>query len=110
MNIILSFIFGLIAGSFLNVVIIRSDDFYNLPEQRKKSLFGLLGGRSHCPNCKKILTWRELVPVLSFFIQKGRCNHCRLPISWQYPLVELGTALVFVLITMQYFKGDMGFW
>jgi len=79
------FFFGVIIGSFLNVVILR----YNT---------GLsLNGRSGCLSCGKNLTWKELVPVLSFLFQKGRCRGCQSKISWQYPIVELSTGLVFML-------------
>jgi len=57
------FVLGAIVGSFLNVVGLRWD---------KKNF----DGRSHCPNCFKMLRWFELVPVLSFLIQKGRCRNC----------------------------------
>ncbi|MDP3772385.1 MAG: prepilin peptidase [bacterium] len=74
---------GLVIGSFLNVVIIRS-----VAEES-------LGGRSHCRSCQHTLRARELVPVASFFLQGGRCRHCRAPISWQYPFVEVATAFLF---------------
>lgn len=80
----ISFILGLVVGSFLNVLIIRS--------ARQESL----GGRSHCPSCNKSLSFRELIPVLSFLLQKGRCRHCGTALSRQYPLVELGTAAAFM--------------
>ena len=85
------FIFGLIIGSFLNVVSFRYS-----PE---KSIFNIqaLRGRSHCPNCKTILRWHELVPLFSFLIQQGKCNHCGAKISWQYPLVELTSGLIFLV-------------
>ncbi len=79
------FIFGTIIGSFLNVVILR---------QGQKSL----NGRSECVNCHKKLKWYELIPVLSFLIQKGRCRGCKSKISWQYPLVEIVTGILFLLI------------
>ena len=68
-----------------------------------------LGGHSCCPHCKIRLKWFELIPVLSFIIQKKKCNSCGKPISWQYPLVELGTSLLFVLITLQYLNGVIKF-
>ncbi len=74
---------GLVIGSFLNVVIIRS--------AAEESL----GGRSRCRSCQHMLSVRELVPVASFFLQGRRCRHCRTPISWQYPLVEGATAFLF---------------
>lgn len=80
---------GLIAGSFLNVVILRHNTGRTL------------SGRSGCFSCGNKLSWYELFPVLSFLIQKGRCRACRAKISWQYPLVEVGTALLFALIYWQ---------
>ena len=88
----LLFIFGLLVGSFLNVVIWRL-------EHRKK---GILGGRSECPKCHKILKWYELIPLVSFFIQGRKCRKCHKPISWQYPLVELFTGLIFGAIFWQF--------
>ena len=87
----LTFILGLIIGSFLNVVIMRSEA--GMP----------LTGRSHCDSCGKTLTWRELVPLLSFAYQKGRCLHCGTVLSVQYPLVEFGTGMVFAAIAGQAF-------
>ena len=79
------FIFGAIIGSFLNVVIYRMNT-------------GLtLSGRSMCFSCSKKLHWYELVPLLSFVIQKGRCRGCESKISWQYPIVEFITGALFVL-------------
>ncbi len=80
------FILGLCAGSFLNCVI------YRLEKEKKMTT------RSYCPKCKKQLEWRDLVPVLSFFILKGKCRSCKKPISWQYPIVEISTAAIFLLI------------
>ena len=81
------FILGLIVGSFLNVVICR---LYT----GEKILFG----RSHCPYCKKDLKWFDLIPLVSFISTKGRCRYCGKPISWQYPLVEFATGIIFLLI------------
>lgn len=88
---ILLFTFGLIVGSFLNVVSFRYD-----PE---KGVFDLknLSGRSHCPGCGTTLHWYELVPVFSFLIQLGKCRTCGMRISWQYPAVELASGLAFLL-------------
>lgn len=82
--------FGLIIGSFLNVVILR----YN-PDN---SVFSLtpIGGRSHCMNCRKILSWHELIPLFSFLIQRGRCRSCEGQFSWQYPIVEFLSGLIFL--------------
>lgn len=78
------FVFGLIIGSFLNVVIYRYQTGYTV------------FGRSECLICGQKLKWPELVPVLSFIVQLGRCRACRSQISWQYPLVELLTGLIFL--------------
>lgn len=84
-------LFGLIIGSFLNVVI------YRLPQKEH-----FLISRSHCPKCSKILSWKELIPLISFLIQKGKCRSCRQPIRWQYPLVEFTTAILFVLLFAEF--------
>lgn len=83
---------GLLAGSFLNVVIHR------LP--RRESV---VWPPSHCPACGARLAWRDLVPVLSYLILRGRCRHCGGRISPRYPAVELLTAGLFlvVYITLQ---------
>jgi len=80
------FIFGLIIGSFLNCVIFRLE---------KGESF--LRGRSHCPHCKHLLAWYDLIPVLSFIILRRQCRYCKKPISWQYPVVELITGILFIL-------------
>jgi len=80
------FVLGTTVGSFLNVVGLRWGT--------GETLFG----RSHCPSCGKTLKWWKLVPILSFFILKARCQGCKSPISWQYPLVELWTGLIFVTV------------
>jgi len=86
-NYLVIILFGLIIGSFLNVIILRFDE-----------LKTLVKGRSHCPKCKTILKWYDLVPFVSFVLLFGKCRYCKNPISFQYPLVELGTALIFSLI------------
>lgn len=79
------FLFGLAIGSFLNVVIFRLE---------KDKL--ILSGRSKCPKCQAVLNWRDLVPLLSFVWQKGRCRYCGAKISRQYPVVEMATGLLFL--------------
>lgn len=79
------FLFGVIIGSFLNVVIYR---FHS----------GLgITGRSLCLSCGRQLTARELVPLASFLLQRGRCRHCKTRLSWQYPLVEFATGALFAI-------------
>ena len=57
-----------------------------------------LSGRSRCPHCGKTLSALELVPILSFVFLRGRCRKCRAKISWQYPLVEIWTGLIFLTV------------
>lgn len=85
--ILIIFVFGLIIGSFLNVVIYRL-----------KELETIAHTRSHCPKCKRKLAWYDLIPFFSFILLKTKCRYCGKPISWQYPLVEIGTALIFTCI------------
>lgn len=93
------FLFGLIIGSFLNVVI------YRLQTEET------LTGRSHCRQCRRIIAWHDNIPVVSFALLQGKCRHCGENISWQYPLVELATALVFVLVGRFFFSPfDMESW
>lgn len=85
------FIFGLLIGSFLNVLILRHNT--GMP---------WASGKSKCFHCNKNLEWYELIPVFSFMAQKGRCGGCRAKISLQYPLVELITAFIFALSYLKF--------
>lgn len=85
------FLIGLVVGSFLNSVIyrIRTGESIVFPG-------------SHCVYCSHKLSWKDLVPVLSFIFLKGKCRYCKKPLSWQYPLVELSMGLIF-FFTFKYF-------
>lgn len=83
------FLFGICIGSFLNCFIYRQEE--------KKSL----KGRSFCPNCKHLLSWQDLFPVFSFLFLLGKCRYCKEKISWQYPLVEIFSGLLFVAFFSQ---------
>jgi len=80
------FVFGLIVGSFANVLI------YRLPLNQD-----FIFTRSYCPNCNTKINWFRNIPLLSFIFQKGRCHNCKTKISWQYPVVELSSGLLFLL-------------
>jgi prepilin signal peptidase PulO-like enzyme (type II secretory pathway) len=86
MILIVLFIVGLCVGSFLNVVVDR------IPNNES-----ILYGRSYCDKCKKKLGWLELIPIVSFFLLKRKCKSCKAKISWQYPIVELATGIMFVV-------------
>lgn len=83
--IISSGILGIIVGSFLNVVIYRMGTGRGI------------GGRSMCLSCNRNLNWYELIPIISFVIQRAKCRKCKSEISWQYPLVELCTGILFAV-------------
>lgn len=87
MTILFLFLLGLVFGSFLGALT------YRLP--RKVSIND---GRSKCPNCSKIIAWYDNIPVISFLILRGRCRNCKKEISVRYSLIELATAVTFVLI------------
>jgi len=88
------FIMGLFLGSFYNVVGIR------VP--KKESLLG----RSHCPNCDKQLGAIELLPIIGYFILKGKCKECNTPISIKYPMMEFITAILF-LVSFVFLRENM---
>ncbi len=81
---------GLIFGSFGSVILSRRGESDTL-----KQASSILWGRSACPHCKTTLQARDLVPLLSFVFQKGKCRYCKKKISWLYPILELGSALIF---------------
>ena len=84
-------LFGLIVGSFLNVVI------YRVPRNESIAFPG-----SRCPDCNHTLSAAENLPLISWLVQGGKCRHCRAPISMRYPLVEAMTAALFALSVLVY--------
>ena len=102
-----AFVFGLLVGSFLNVVILRLPARLEWQwKQDARELLdvtayeppppGIVVESSHCPKCNhKLAPWENL-PLVSFLLLRGKCRSCGTPISWQYPMVELLTGLLFV--------------
>lgn len=88
---VMAFILGSVIGSFLNVCI------YRLPREES-----IVFPVSHCPKCDRAIAPYDNIPILSFLILRGKCRHCREPISWQYPLVEALNG-VFYLFTFYWF-------
>ncbi|MDC3007773.1 prepilin peptidase [Candidatus Pelagibacter sp.] len=84
---IIVFIFGSIWGSFSNVCIRR------IPNNTS-----VIKGRSHCPSCNKLIKWYDNIPLLSFLILKAKCRDCSTTIDVKYFIIELISALNFVLI------------
>ncbi|EEG78348.1 prepilin peptidase [Dethiobacter alkaliphilus] len=85
------FVFGLFIGSFLNVCIWR------IPREES-----VVFPPSHCTGCGRRLGALELIPVLSFLWQRGRCAGCGAEVSWRYPAVELASAVMFVLLFLRF--------
>ena len=112
---------GLLVGSFLNVVILRlprrmewewkrdARETLGEPELYDPPPPGIVVERSHCPHCGHQLSWYENIPVFSWLALRGRCRSCKAPISIQYPLVELATALLCVACVWQFGFGWQGF-
>jgi len=108
------FFLGAIIGSFLNVVILRlppilehdwrcqCHDLLDIPGEAPKKPPGLAFDRSRCPHCGHNIRAHENIPILSFILLGGKCSACKAPISWRYPLVELATAVLF-LVTILHF-------
>ena len=80
---VMSFVFGVCIGSFLNVVI------YRMPEGQS-----VVSPPSHCPACNHAIPFYFNLPIISFLLLKGKCGFCKAPISIRYPLVELITGLL----------------
>jgi leader peptidase (prepilin peptidase) / N-methyltransferase len=111
-------LFGLLIGSFLNVVILRLPRRMQWQwEMESRDMLGIeqpaaeivppdiVRRSSHCPKCGHGLAWWENVPLLSFVLLRGRCRDCGTPISWQYPAVELITALLFAAVVWRFGVG-----
>lgn len=92
----LTFLFALgsVLGSFLNVCIHR------IPQKAGfwDSLRSLVHPPSRCPNCFHRIQSYDNIPIVGWLLLRGRCRHCRIPISWRYPAIELGNGLLFVLL------------
>src|SRR5207237_4633262 len=91
MELAIALVFGLVIGSFLNVVIVR------LPQGISISM-----PRSHCPQCKRLIPWYDNVPILSYVILRGHCRRCGKKISARYPLIEALSGVVSVLLYFKY--------
>lgn len=98
MIIVVLVILGLALGSFVNASVWRLHEQSKKPKDRAASdeALSISKGRSMCPHCQHQLTAKDLIPILSWVSLRGKCRYCKQKISWQYPLVELLTALLFV--------------
>lgn len=89
------FVLGLCLGSFVNALVWRIHKQSKLKKPSKK--YSIATGRSMCVSCGHVLSQRDLVPVFSWLVLRGKCRYCKKPISYQYPLVEAITGLLFVV-------------
>ena len=113
-------VLGLLIGSFLNVVILRlpprlewqwkhdSRELLQLTEPYEPAPPGIVVESSHCPHCGHKLALWENVPLLSFIALRGKCRSCQAAISWQYPVVELVTGLMFATCAWRFGIGLQG--
>lgn len=88
---IIFFIYGLFIGSFLNVCIFR------IPTG-----FSLVKPPSSCGSCGHRLNYIDMLPVINYIINKGKCKYCKSPYSMQYPLIELLNGILYLLIALKY--------
>ncbi|UGQ49170.1 A24 family peptidase [Massilia endophytica] len=116
---VIAAIFGLLIGSFLNVVIYRmpkmmqrESDNYVASESGQPlphtDRFNLVVPRSACPHCGHQITALENIPVLSWLVLRGKCSHCKAPIPARYPIIEALTALVSGLLVWTFGSGYAG--
>ncbi|MCR4755119.1 MAG: prepilin peptidase [Lachnospiraceae bacterium] len=83
------FLYGIVIGSFVNVCI------YRIPLRKD-----IVKERSHCMSCGHVLQWYELIPLVSYLVQKGKCRNCGTKLSVQYPLIEGLNGVLYVLIAV----------
>ncbi len=110
-------VFGLLIGSFLNVVIIRlparlQHDWHcqckelleieNQDNAVAEPPPGIMWSRSQCPKCGHLIRAHENIPLLSYVFLKGRCAGCKAPISIRYPVIEATTAILFLVVAMHF--------
>ena len=81
-----SLLTGFVFGSFINVIV------YRLPQN-----ISIIKPRSSCPECNRIIPWQENIPILSWFLLKGKCSGCNSSISVRYPLIETFTGILFFI-------------
>ena len=91
MEYLVAFIFGLLIGSFLNVCI------YRIPKGES-----IIFPPSSCPSCGERIRWYDNIPVISYLLLRGRCRHCGGRIPLRYPIVELLTAVLTVVILWRF--------
>lgn len=114
-------VLGLVLGSFVNALVWRlheqqlleAEDEHKSPKKRHDvidaKMLSIVHGRSMCPTCHHQLSAADLVPIVSWVFLRGRCRYCHAPISWQYPVVEGLTAVLFAVSFLRW-PYPFGFW
>lgn len=107
-------VLGLLVGSFLNVVIYRLPimlqrewendcaEYIKQVAPIKHKIINLITPRSHCPNCDTQILWWQNIPVISYILLHGKCNHCHNIIHWRYPIVESLGCLTALLVAIHF--------
>ena len=85
------FIYGLLIGSFTNVLI------YRLPRNENIAF-----PSSHCPSCKRKLKWYDNIPLLSYIFLRGKCRYCNEKISIQYPIIEIFNGIIYLILANRF--------
>lgn len=121
MFVVFVFVFGVLVGSFLNVLIYRlpimmkndweaqAKDVLGLPSETREHPFNLARPASHCPCCGHGVRPWENIPILSWLVLRGKCSSCRSSISMRYPLVELGCGLLSAYVAWYFGAGPQAF-
>lgn len=110
MEILLIFIVGLAMGSFLSATAWRLHQLEGAKSKKAKEKYSISKGRSMCEHCGHQLSGNDLVPVLSWVLLGGKCRYCQHRLSWEYPLAELATALLYVLSYLAWDVSDNFGW
>jgi leader peptidase (prepilin peptidase)/N-methyltransferase len=102
LSVFLAALLGLLAGSFLNVLIWRGPALWGLVGEDRKARGTFFAPRSYCPSCRAPIRRADLAPLLGFVIRRGRCRACGAPIPLRYPLVEAAGALAVAVCVAVY--------
>lgn len=99
-DLLIAALLGLVFGSFISMLSWRLPRImFNPADEQLKAIS--LGG-SQCPKCETSLKWYQLIPLLSWLFSLGRCQTCKQPISWRYPVIEISAALLAVIAVWQF--------
>lgn len=96
MIVLILIVLGLCFGSFVNALTWRLHEQSKKHSKEDAKKLSIMKGRSICPHCHHQLAAKDLLPLVSWVLLRGKCRYCKKPISWRYPAVELLTTLLFV--------------